>query len=148
MSALVWGRRVTKEIFQLVLMIWKSRNDGAHGISRTMESPLTRIRLMAQIVALQQSNPDVTYTERDFIYRSISDLETYSLCNLKAWYHQAVTVIKVSNNRTRTASKQFQNLSTIPQYFNPVCMPVFNNLDVSSNSDPNNELVATIELSQ
>lgn len=37
--------------------------------------PFMRNRLIALIVTLKKSNPDVDYTERDFIRRQISNLE-------------------------------------------------------------------------
>ena len=117
MSAIVWGRRVNKEIFQLVMSLWRSRNNECHGLNK--ESPLTRSRLMAQITTLQKSQPDVSYTDRDFIHRPISDFDPYSLCNLKAWYKQATTIVKVSSNPTRIKSKQFSQSNTISSYFNP-----------------------------
>lgn len=120
MSALVWGRRVVKELFRLVLLIWNSRNEDAHGISNYNESPLTRSRLLHQIDIMQQSNPDVSYIERDFIFRPLPELEKYSVCNLKAWHKQATNIIRASKKRIQTSSQR-----SVDSYFtsNTSCIP-------------------------
>jgi hypothetical protein len=84
--------------------------------------PLTRIRLIHQIETMQQSNPEVNHTERDFIYRPLQDLEKYTIYNLKAWHKQAMNIIRVTKKRiapysTNRINSYFPKL--IPRRSNP-----------------------------
>lgn len=110
MTALIWGRKFAGLMFQFILDVWKLRNEEAHLSWRHHESSLTRERLMAQIEALQSSNPDIEYSERDFIYKPLETLQGYSIRNLRGWYLMAMDIVKHSiRRRAMTGSGVSEN---------------------------------------
>jgi hypothetical protein len=106
MTALTWGRKFVRLMFDLVLQLWSQRNDDGHFSSRIHDSKLTRDRLMANIEAMQSSNPDIQHSDRVFIYKSIENLQTYSLSNLQAWYRMAKNIIMANKKRNVTKKKR------------------------------------------
>jgi hypothetical protein len=69
MKALIWGRTVVKTLFELILELWNRQNIEAHSLNANKESILSRPRILANIEALQATNPIVRHSDRDFVYR-------------------------------------------------------------------------------
>jgi hypothetical protein len=99
MTALTWGRKFSSLVFELVLNLWQLRNTDGHMSTRQQDSQLTRDRLMDKILALQQSNPNISCQERAFIHRPVDTLQNYSLVNLQAWHKMALNIIQASRKR-------------------------------------------------
>ena len=99
MTALTWGRKFVRLMYDLVLKIWHQRNADGHFSTQRHDSKLTRERLMANIEALQLSNPDIQSQDRIFVFRSMETLETYTLLNLQAWYRMAKNIIVANKKR-------------------------------------------------
>lgn len=76
MTVLRWGRKFNRYVFTLTLSIWKQRNLDGHTLTPLKESALTRERLLLHIQAIQDSNPEVAYQNRDFVFRSIDTITT------------------------------------------------------------------------
>lgn len=102
MTALTWGRKFVRLMFDLVLQIWDQRNGEGHSSTKQHDSKLIRDRLMANITSMQASNPDILHHDQIFVYRPIETLESYSLSNLQAWYRMAKNII--ASNRKRIMS--------------------------------------------
>ena len=100
MTALTWGRKFVRLMYELVLKIWNQRNTDCHLSTNRHDSKLTRERLMANIEAMQASNPDIQHYDRVFVFRSMETLESYSLSNLQAWHRMAKNIIVASIKRT------------------------------------------------
>jgi hypothetical protein len=105
-TALTWGRKFVRLMFELVLQLWNQRNEDGHFSSRIHDSKLTRDRLMANIEAMQSSNPDIQPHDHVFIYKSIDKLQTYSLSNLQAWYRMAKNILAANKKRIGGAKKR------------------------------------------
>ena len=122
MSALMWGRKFVKLLFELTLQLWQQRNTDGHVVTSQNESPLARDRLLATIESMQRSNPDISYGDRVFVHRPIETLQAYSLLNLQAWHQMAKNIIQnnVKSNGRRTKSQRVRlqsictNASVIP----------------------------------
>ena len=99
MTALTWGRKFVRLMYDLVLRIWHQHNADGHFSTQRHDSKLTRERLMANIEALQLSNPDIQSQDRIFVFRSMETLETYTLLNLQAWYRMAKNIIVANKKR-------------------------------------------------
>ena len=89
-----------------MLPLWDARNKTGHQYNSNNDSILIRQRLVGQIRALQESNPDVPY-------HPIEDLEKFSVSNLTAWHNAACSIIKVykrkqKKNADRSASRRSQ----------------------------------------
>ena len=63
-----WGKIIIKRLFQLMLDIWECRNREGHCSNDRNESQLSRQRLLDKIEAMQDSNPDLRYCDRDFVF--------------------------------------------------------------------------------
>jgi hypothetical protein len=98
MSALVWGRKVNWFIFDLMLAMWRKRNEEGYYSSSQKDSALTRERLLQRIAALQQSNPDIGYHHRDFIYCDPTVFQSYSNNNLRCWLNASESLKKMYKN--------------------------------------------------
>jgi hypothetical protein len=61
MTSLIWGRRIVRYTFELFLSLCNERNNTGHQHSSHKDSALTRQRLIYQIIAIQESNPDTPY---------------------------------------------------------------------------------------
>jgi hypothetical protein len=101
MTALTWGRKFVKLMFEITLKIWAQRNLDGHVVTSHNASQLTRDRLLANIATLQQSHPDISPGEYIFVHRPLETLEAYSLTNLQAWYRMAKNIVKNNVNRNR-----------------------------------------------
>lgn len=64
MTPLIWGRRIVRYTFELLLSLWNERNNTGHQHSSLKHSTLTRQCLIYQIIAIQESNPDTPYHAR------------------------------------------------------------------------------------
>lgn len=62
-----WGKIIVRMLFQLFLDVWEVRNRDGHYLNAKHESRLTRQRIMDKIMALQESDPEVRYCDRDFV---------------------------------------------------------------------------------
>ena len=91
------------------MKLWAQRNTDAHLSTRQQDSQMSRDRLMAKIHALQESNPNISYQERAFVYRPIETLEAYSLANLQAWHKIALDVIRANKQREPKRHKRRRN---------------------------------------
>jgi hypothetical protein len=120
MTANDWGDYLVNKIFELVLQSWLLRNSEAHVLNTNNESRLTRQRLIDQIIALQESSPDIRYCDRDFVYKSVIILEQYSLSSLRSWYWAAISIVKANDTRNRVSRRQ----QTIQQAFQTARFPV------------------------
>jgi hypothetical protein len=66
------------------------------------DSALTRERLLQRIAALQQSNPDIGYHHRDFIYRDPPVFQSYSNSNLRSWLNASESLKHMYKKREST----------------------------------------------
>lgn len=122
MSPLIWGRQFVWYTFDIMLSLWDARNKTGHQYNSNNDSILIRQRLVDQICALKESNPNVLYHAWDFIYCPIEDLEKFSVSNLTAWHNAACSIIKIyklkqKKNASRSAACRSQfwvNVSAIP----------------------------------
>lgn len=101
-----WGQTLIKMIFQLFLDIWISRNHDGHYLTDRNESQLSRERLIIKIIELQESNPEVRYCNRDFVFCPMETLENYSVGNLTSWLRAAKSIIK-AQKQYRTTHQRF-----------------------------------------
>jgi hypothetical protein len=85
MTPLIWGRKVVKQIFMMILSIWNKLNEDGPMLLNQKESTLTRTRLLSRIESLHQSNPNVMHHHRDFIIRPFDSIQKYSASNLCSW---------------------------------------------------------------
>ena len=90
----IWGKTIVKMIFRFVLDIWIQRNLDGHHLNNKHELQLSRDRILQKIRSLQESNPEVRYCDRDFVYCPIDTLEKHSLANLLSWHRAAVSIVK------------------------------------------------------
>ena len=108
MTPLIWGRKVVKHIFQLMISLWNKRNEEGHLLSHQQESNLTKNRLLLRIESIQQSNPSVMHHHRDFIFRSFDTIMTYSVSNLRSWLRAAENMIRLNNPRQQESVEFLQ----------------------------------------
>ena len=108
-----WGILFVKLIYQLILDIWESQNQDGHMLNDRDESQLSRQRILDQIIALQQSNPEVRYCDRDFIFCPIEMLEKYSLANLVSWHKSACSILK-AQKKYRGPQQSIRDLFQAP----------------------------------
>jgi hypothetical protein len=106
MTALTWGRKFVGLMYDLVLKIWNQRNTDVHFSNMRHDSKLTRDRLMANIEAMQNSNPDIQHQDRVYVYRSLETLETYSLLTLQAWNRMAKNIIAANKKGLGSAGQR------------------------------------------
>lgn len=137
MTALIWGRKLVKLIFNYILDLWKSRNQVAHQTNDRNESKLSRQRILDKIATLQATTPSVRYCDRHFIYQPMEILEQYSLCSLTSWHRQAVSIIK----RNKQYAPANQDIRTALQHISPG-IP-FPTPTVDSETDPTTDILAT-----
>jgi hypothetical protein len=109
MTALTWGRKFVRLMYDLVLKIWAQRNADGHFSTKRQDSKLTRERLMANIEAMQLSNPNIQHYDRIFVFRSMETLDTYTLLNLQAWYRMAKNIIVANNKRNGVRKPRGKN---------------------------------------
>jgi hypothetical protein len=147
MTALIWGRTVTKLLFQFVLQLWQSRNNEAHLLNANKESILSRQRILANIEALQATNPTVRHCDQDFIYRDFSVLQTYSLSNLTSWYRMARSIIQQGKSRRPTSIDIRECFTKVHDPDNPTQTPT-TQTDVLTNViplDPNTHIEQSLD---
>lgn len=99
MTALTWGRKFVRLMYDLVLKIWHQRNEDGHFSTKRHDSK--REQLIVNTEAMQSCNPDIQHQDRLFVFRPMKLLETYSLLNLQVWYRLERSVARVSG---RTSS--------------------------------------------
>ena len=134
MTAERWGKTLITMIFQLMLDIWDQRNKDGHHLVYKNESQLSRQRILDMIIALQESQPEVRYCDRDFVFCPLETLEQYTLGNLLSWYKSACSIIQAQKqyvNRQRSIRDIFPVMQTATDSStSPTPIP-------TSNSDPN-----------
>jgi hypothetical protein len=122
-----WGKLVICMIFQLVLDIWERRNHEGHVVNVNNESQLSRQRIMAKIVALQESNPEVRYCDRDFVFCPIETIERYLLANLISWHTSARSIIEAQKKyrKPQRSIRDFFPVHVLPvtQILSPAVPP-------------------------
>lgn len=112
MTALVWGRRVTRYFYDFNLVLWNKRDeDGHHYLIAQRESTLTTERLLLRIEAFQISNPIVAHHHRDFVYRPASILHAYSNSKLRSRFRAAENIVRL-NKTKRQAPNDITNFRT------------------------------------
>lgn len=112
MTPLIWGRKIIRQCFDLIISLWQQRNTDGHLLNSQKESQLTRARLLTRIEALQSRNPEVSYCHRDFIFKPIEQFESYNANNLRSWLRAAEQIISFNKSRRQTTTN-------ISQYFVP-----------------------------
>ena len=102
MTLLIWGRRMTRMLFEVGLRQWKQRNADGHLLTQHQESNLTRNRLFQRIEYFQSVQHDIPHQHRDFVYREMDVLTSYSNSNLRSWLKLAENLVRVSKPRRRS----------------------------------------------
>lgn len=119
----------TANLNGFIIQTWLQRNDEAHVRNSANESRLIRERLMAQIIHLQESSPDIRYCDRDFVFKSPEVLAQYYLNNL--------SIIRCIKRRSRQSRSRPNNTTLCP--FIVYCLsqlPPANRVDTSVITQP------------
>lgn len=120
MSALVWGRRINRMVFDVGLQHWKQRNTDGHLLTQHQESNLTRNRLFQRIEYFQSMHHDIPHQHRDFVYREFDVLESYTNSNLRSWLKLAKNIVRVSKPRRCVNADISNHLIQSPNVLNSV----------------------------
>jgi hypothetical protein len=120
MTPLVWGRRITRFLFEVGLKHWQQRNSDGHLLTQHKDSTLTRNRLLQRVEFFQSVDHDIQHPHRDFIYRDFEILEGYTNGNLRSWLKMAETLTRASKKRRRTNENISQYWRSLPNVSNSV----------------------------
>ena len=78
---------------------WHNRNSIVHGVSPSASLKIKHEALMTQVLVFIESSPQCNHTERDWIYRDINLLRSYSYHALLAWYTMETATISRAAKR-------------------------------------------------
>ena len=89
MSAERWGRRIISINWIGVLSLWECRNSEEHGDTQEEQTIKSKAKLISEAIAIQATKFPISYVDREYLFRSIEDLEKYSLGGLTNWIRNA-----------------------------------------------------------
>jgi hypothetical protein len=80
-----WGIKVVSIIWCSVVEIWTHRNNVEHGSTPEQRLSIRRAKLIAEIKTIQDSDPAVSYIDREWLSTPSHDLESFAVCKLLEW---------------------------------------------------------------
>jgi hypothetical protein len=103
MSVETWGVRVITINWHNVLALWEHRNTIEHGNTAIEKQQKWKTKLLIEVAHLQESNPTMSYVDRDWFYRPYADLELLTAPSLLAWIRNARQLIKINHKEFRAS---------------------------------------------
>ena len=138
MSTDRWGKLLIGKIFKLFLDIWECRNAEGHVSNERNESQLSRKRILDKIRARQESNPEVRYCDRDFIFCSMENLEKYSLGSVLSWHRSALSILR-AQQKYRIPQNSIRDLFPVQP---PIPLQLITTPEIQPEPDPDPDLAS------
>jgi hypothetical protein len=91
-----WGQKVVEILWEMFLEIWQNRSNVEHWRTPEEQDQIKHGKLLTEIQHLQQSEPHLTYSDRDWFYTAMETLTTFTTTNLMAWTRNAKALVKIN----------------------------------------------------